>query len=76
MAVWAILAGPLLMSNDLRNIRKESRDLLLNKNLIAINQDPLGIAGIQVTVSQDFFPVGGGGGSRFEIACFVFSMLS
>ena len=52
MAVWAILAAPLLMSNDLRNIRKESRNLLLNRNLIAINQDPLGIAGTQVTVSH------------------------
>ena len=55
MAVWAILAAPLLMSNDLRNIRKESRDLLLNRNLIAINQDPLGIAGTQVTVSHRSF---------------------
>ncbi|XP_076446539.1 alpha-N-acetylgalactosaminidase-like isoform X2 [Babylonia areolata] len=52
MAVWAILAGPLLMSNDLRSIRKESRDLLLNRNLIAINQDPLGIPGVQVTTGD------------------------
>ncbi|KAK7097343.1 alpha-N-acetylgalactosaminidase-like [Littorina saxatilis] len=48
MAIWAILAGPLLMSNDLRNIREESRELLLNKNIIAINQDPLGIPGTQL----------------------------
>ena len=54
MAVWAILAAPLLMSNDLRNIRPESRALLLNRNLIAINQDPLGISGTQVTVSAGF----------------------
>ena len=33
------------MSNDLRNIKPESRDLLLNKRVIAINQDKLGIQG-------------------------------
>ncbi|XP_069130858.1 alpha-N-acetylgalactosaminidase-like isoform X1 [Argopecten irradians] len=45
MAMWAIMAAPLLMSNDLRNIRKESKDLLQNKGAISINQDPLGIQG-------------------------------
>ena len=30
------------MSNDLRNIGDFEKDLLLNKNLIAVNQDPLG----------------------------------
>ncbi|XP_060079612.1 alpha-N-acetylgalactosaminidase-like [Ylistrum balloti] len=45
MAMWSILAAPLLMSNDLRLIRKESRELLQNKGAISINQDPLGIQG-------------------------------
>lgn len=52
MAMWAILAAPLFMSNDLRNIRNESRDLLLNKNIIAINQDPLGIPGVQIFAGE------------------------
>jgi alpha-N-acetylgalactosaminidase len=39
MAMWSILGGPMLMSNDLREIRPEFKQLLLNKNLIAINQD-------------------------------------
>lgn len=46
MAMWAILAAPLIMSNDLRHIRSSSKALLLNRNLIAINQDKLGIQGI------------------------------
>ena len=50
MAMWAMLAAPLYMSTDLRHIRKESRDLLLNKNIIAINQDPMGKPGIQIMV--------------------------
>ncbi|ESO09162.1 hypothetical protein HELRODRAFT_74316 [Helobdella robusta] len=45
MAMWAIMVSPMLMSNDLRNVKKSSRDILLNKNVIAINQDPLGIQG-------------------------------
>ena len=39
------MAAPLFMSNDLANIRPESKDLLQNKNMIRINQDPLGIQG-------------------------------
>ena len=31
------------MSNDLRNIKDDDRDLLLNRRLISVNQDPLGI---------------------------------
>lgn len=31
MALWAILAAPLLMSNDLDNIRPEFQEILLNR---------------------------------------------
>lgn len=45
MAYWAIMAAPMIMSNDLRSIDKESKELLLNKYIIAVNQDSLGIMG-------------------------------
>lgn len=45
MAIWAILASPLMMSVDLRTIRPEYKAILLHENLIAVNQDPLGIQG-------------------------------
>lgn len=48
MAVWAILAAPLLMSTDLKNIRPEFRDILLNRHVIAVNQDKLGIQGLRI----------------------------
>lgn len=48
MAMWAIFAAPLIMSVDLRNIRQDSKDLLLNKRVIAVNQDKLGIAGQRI----------------------------
>ncbi|KAH6937024.1 hypothetical protein HPB50_025113 [Hyalomma asiaticum] len=48
MAYWAIMAAPLIMSNDLRHIAEESKDLLLNKYIIAVNQDPLGLMGRRI----------------------------
>ena len=45
MAMWAIFAAPLIMSVDLRTIRPESKAILLNPRVVAVNQDKLGIAG-------------------------------
>jgi len=36
------------MSNDLRTISNENKKILLNKNVIAVDQDPLGIFGRMV----------------------------
>lgn len=48
MAMWAMMASPLIMSTDLRSITAEMKFLLQNKYLIAINQDPLGIQGTMI----------------------------
>lgn len=48
MAVWSILAAPLLMSADMDEIRPEYRAILLNKDAIAINQDRLGTPGRRI----------------------------
>jgi len=53
MAIWSILAAPLLVSADLRNIRQELKDILLNKDVIAIDQDPLGIQGRRIYQGAD-----------------------
>ncbi|XP_064606883.1 alpha-N-acetylgalactosaminidase-like [Liolophura sinensis] len=50
MAMWAIFAAPLLMSVDLRDIRPASKALLQNKNVLRINQDPMGIQGKRRTI--------------------------
>jgi hypothetical protein len=42
MALWAILAAPLLMSVDLRTIRPEYKAILQNRKIIAVDQDVLG----------------------------------
>ena len=48
MALWSIMAAPLILSVDLRTISDWARDIILNKNLIAINQDPLGAMGRRI----------------------------
>ncbi|KAL8180953.1 UNVERIFIED_CONTAM: hypothetical protein K2H54_042946 [Gekko kuhli] len=54
MALWAMMAAPLLMSNDLRHISAASKALLQNKEVIAINQDPLGKQGYRITKDNGF----------------------
>ncbi|TDG50834.1 hypothetical protein AWZ03_002823 [Drosophila navojoa] len=49
MAIWAVLAAPLIMSNDLAKVRPEIKEILQNRDVIAVNQDPLGIQGLAST---------------------------
>ncbi|MGA3092325.1 MAG: glycoside hydrolase family 27 protein [Terriglobales bacterium] len=48
LALWAILAAPLLAGNDLRTMTPETRDLLTNAEVIAVDQDAKGIQGHRV----------------------------
>ncbi len=43
MGMWCMLAAPLIMSADLRAIRPEFKEILLNREAIKIDQDPLGV---------------------------------
>jgi len=40
-AMWCMLSTPLMLGCDLNKIKPETLDILKNKELIAINQDPL-----------------------------------
>jgi alpha-galactosidase len=44
-SMWCMLASPLIVGCDLRNIDKKILDILTNKEAIAINQDKLGKQG-------------------------------
>lgn len=48
-SLWSMLAAPLMMGNDVRNMKKETIEILTNKEVIAIDQDPLGIEGFRHT---------------------------
>ncbi|XP_028669701.1 alpha-N-acetylgalactosaminidase-like isoform X2 [Erpetoichthys calabaricus] len=54
MAIWAMLAAPLFMSNDLRSISGKFKEILQNQLAISINQDPLGAPGIRVYKDKNF----------------------
>lgn len=42
-SMWCMLSAPLMLGNDLRNMDSKTLKILTNKNMIAIDQDPLGI---------------------------------
>jgi alpha-galactosidase len=40
MSLWSLLAAPLLAGNDLRTMTDETKSILMNTEVIAIDQDP------------------------------------
>lgn len=44
-AIWAILKSPLIVGTDLRRLSKAARNNLTAEEVIAVNQDKLGVAG-------------------------------
>ena len=48
-ALWTVMAAPLIAGNDLRNTSTATLNILRNQNLIAINQDSLGLQAAQVS---------------------------
>jgi alpha-galactosidase len=51
--LWAIMAAPLMAGNDIRGMNSEIREILTNKELIAVDQDALGRQGRRVSKSGD-----------------------
>jgi alpha-galactosidase len=45
---WALLAAPLMAGNDLRSMSAETREILTNPEVIAVDQDALGMQGRKV----------------------------
>jgi alpha-galactosidase len=43
--LWCLMKSPLLLGNDLRNIPPEVLEIITNQEVIALNQDPLGVQG-------------------------------
>ena len=52
-SLWAIMAAPLMAGNDIANMDARVRDILLNKEVIAVDQDRLGIQGHRVRDDGD-----------------------
>ena len=52
MAIWSIVAAPLIMGNDPRNISAASKAILTNADAIAVDQDALGQQGLRLENSS------------------------
>jgi alpha-galactosidase len=53
MSLWVLLAAPLLAGNDLSKMTDQDKSLLMNKDAIAIDQDPMGKQGDRLMESGD-----------------------
>lgn len=47
-SLWCMLAAPLIAGNDLTDMAEETIEILTNKEVIAVDQDPLGIQGYKM----------------------------
>jgi alpha-galactosidase len=53
MTLWSILAAPLLAGNDIRNMSDETKSILLNREIIALDQDKAEHQGHRAAQSGD-----------------------
>ena len=53
-AMWAMLAAPLIMGTDVPGMSAETRAVLTNPRVIAIDQDPLGIPALRWRAYPDY----------------------
>ena len=52
-SMWALFSAPLLAGNDISSMTAGTKEILLNKEVIAIDQDPLGQQGRRVKKTGD-----------------------
>lgn len=43
--LWCMMASPLILGNDIRDMNDATKSIIMNKEVIAIDQDPLGVQG-------------------------------
>jgi alpha-galactosidase len=54
MSLWALLAAPLLAGNDLSRMSDADKSILMNHEVIAIDQDKLGVQARRIYQHGDF----------------------
>ncbi len=53
-SLWCMLAAPLIVNLDVRSMNEVTKEILLNKEMISIDQDPLGKQGFKFADEGDF----------------------
>lgn len=56
--LWCLIKSPLLIGCDVTNMSGEVREILTNPEVIAVNQDPLGVQGRKVSSKRVVRPAG------------------
>lgn len=51
--MWCMMAAPLILGNDITNMTPEALATITNKEVIAIDQDPLGVQGLRLKKDGD-----------------------
>ena len=46
--LWCMMAAPLILGNDICNMSNDTRAIILNRQVIAIDQDKLGVQGLRL----------------------------
>jgi alpha-galactosidase len=52
-SLWAVMAAPLILGMDLRHVDDATLKIILNRDVIAVDQDPLGIPGRRIRRAGD-----------------------
>jgi alpha-galactosidase len=71
MSLWAILAAPLLAGNDLSKMDETTSSILMNREVIAVDQDSLGAQGFRLAPLQTWVRPLAGGAKALAIFNFV-----
>jgi alpha-galactosidase len=71
-SLWCLVKSPLILGNDLRNMTQDTLQILTNDEVIAINQDALGIQGRLVS-STTLFDVWAGPLEDGSVAVVLFN---
>lgn len=53
-SMWCMIAAPLIAGNDLRNMSQQTQAILSNPDVIAVDQDALGIQGLKYQSEGQF----------------------
>ena len=71
MSLWAMLAAPLLAGNDLSNMSDTTKSILMNKEVIAVDQDSLGVQGKRIAPLEIWMKALSGGAKAVAIFNYV-----
>lgn len=51
-SMWCMLAAPLILGNDIRNMNQDTKEIIMNQEVIALDQDSLGIQGLKFALEN------------------------